>query len=187
MATNCATAGFLFGSGDLAAQYLARKMSLAGTSKHDDFDYKRALRLATYGVLVNGPLSCLWYGRFLDTAKFLALIGSRRAAWQITASKVVADEIMFAPVCATTFYLSVTAMEGRSAGECVEQLRAEFVPTMLTDFCFWPWIQAINFALIPPQFRILYISCGSLAWNSVLSFLQHHSSHNLLQWLGNEV
>lgn len=35
----------------------------------------------------------------------------------------------------------------------------------------WPAVQAVNFTVVPQQFRVLTVQIISLAWNTYLSFM----------------
>ena len=86
--TNTATSVGLFAAGDLLQQKLIEK--------RETVDWPRTGRMTAMGILI-GPLNHYWY-RFLD------------ARWpgkmhRIVITKVLVDELVYAPVGTTIFYL----------------------------------------------------------------------------------
>lgn len=61
-------------------------------------------------------------------------------------------------------------MEG--ADDPFAELKAKFVPTFERACYFWIPVQAVNFCLIPPQFRIVYIGTCSLMWANILCWIK---------------
>ena len=41
------------------------------------------------------------------------------------------------------------------------------------DWMLWPAAQAINFRLLSPRYRVVYVASVTCVWNSFLSFMKH--------------
>jgi hypothetical protein len=41
------------------------------------------------------------------------------------------------------------------------------------DLCVWPAAQAVNFYVVPGQYRVAYVSFVALLWNIFLSYISH--------------
>ena len=47
------------------------------------------------------------------------------------------------------------------------------------DWALWPAAQALNFSVIPAQFRVLYVCGVTLCWNTFLSYYKHKVSDDI--------
>ncbi|CAI7611619.1 unnamed protein product [Penicillium bialowiezense] len=145
----------LFGSGDALAQQAVDRRGLA---KHD---FARTGRMALYGGAVFGPVATKWFG-ILQRHVVLGSVATT------TAARVAADQIVFAPVQLTCFLSSMALMEGTDP---VEKWKHAFVPAYKANLAVWPFVQAVNFAFVPLELRILFVNVISLGWNCFLSMM----------------
>ena len=58
-------------------------------------------------------------------------------------------------------------------------------PFQLFDFQFdwviWPPTQFINFALVPSQYRVLYVNSVTVLWDIFLSYMKHYDELETIQ------
>lgn len=64
-------------------------------------------------------------------------------------------------------------MEGKQFREITEEFRAKFIYVFAADCLIWVPMQSLNFYFVPPQQRILFISCVFVVWNTILSYFKH--------------
>ena len=91
-----------------------------------------------------------------------------------------------APLGLTMFVGSMGLMEGKSGGELSEKFQhmfwrtslspsipyhADMIAAMVANWKVWPIIQAVNFSVIPFQYRLPFQSTCSIGWNLFLSLL----------------
>lgn len=84
------------------------------------------------------------------------------------ASKVAADQLINSPIGTMTFFAWTQSLRGtpdRIPAEVSEKL----VPTTLAGWRLWPAAQAVNFFLIPIQYRIIFINIVAVGWTCMLS------------------
>ena len=89
------------------------------------------------------------------------------------AKKVVFDQIVLGTFTDSTFLYGISIMEGNTPIIAWSNLQNKFIQVYLCDLILWPPAQMINFTLVPPRFRVLYVSVINLAWNTILSHFQH--------------
>ncbi|GAV01022.1 hypothetical protein RvY_11798 [Ramazzottius varieornatus] len=159
--TNISIAGTLFGVGDAIQQNIEIRVKKEKSS----YDWPRTARMATTGMFVMGPLSHHWF-RALD----------RR--WPKTdghtiAKKVATDQLVSGPPFQFAFFWSMGTLEGKSWKEVCEEYRSKFLTVFLADCALWVPMQCINFRFVSPKFRILFISCTFVVWNTFLSYFKH--------------
>lgn len=57
--------------------------------------------------------------------------------------------------------------------EAQDKINAELINTMKASASLWWPVNALNFALVPGQFRAIWTSAWSVAWSTYLSLVQH--------------
>lgn len=133
------------------------------------YDWLRTARLCAYSALLGTPIAHWWFAA-LDSGALLPAAARASAAATVVA-KTLLDQVVMAPIGLSLFFTSVAAMEGKSPGEAVESARARIRPALAANFLLWPAAQAVNFALVPPRQRILYVNVIAVFWCAVLSHL----------------
>ncbi|KZT24302.1 hypothetical protein NEOLEDRAFT_1094514 [Neolentinus lepideus HHB14362 ss-1] len=154
MIAQCGTAAVLFGAGDVLAQQAIEK-------KGKDHDWIRTARLSFYGGALFGPVITKWY-QFLNKLQFAT--PTRGIIY-----KVWLDQAVLSPVIVAYFFGSMTLLEGKPLSDAGERLSTAYVPTLIRNWGVFVPAQAINFAVIPPHMRFVFVSVVSLFWNTYLS------------------
>ncbi|KAF5343326.1 hypothetical protein D9758_014195 [Tetrapyrgos nigripes] len=98
MFTQCATAGFLFGAGDVIAQQGVEKRGW-------DHDFARTARLTFYGGCFFGPAITKWF-QFLNRIKFAS--PTRAIIY-----RVWLDQAVLTPAAVAFFFSSMSVLEGK--------------------------------------------------------------------------
>ncbi|KAF8231464.1 hypothetical protein L208DRAFT_1452480 [Tricholoma matsutake] len=149
----CTTAAVLFGAGDVIAQ-----QGIEGRGKQHDF--MRTARLSFYGGTMFGPCITTWY-RFLNGIKFAS--PTRAVVY-----RVWLDQTTFSPFVLVLFFGSMSVLEGK-AHEAMTRIKSAYVPTLILNWSVFAPTQIINFALVPPHLRFVFVGVVSLCWNTYLS------------------
>ncbi|KAE8269381.1 hypothetical protein A4X09_0g2946 [Tilletia walkeri] len=152
----CASAAFLFASGDVIAQQVIEKRG----SKHDIL---RTSRLAIYGGVIFSPILIQWF-KALEKIKFQS-----RAA--TIATKVAADQFIAAPNVVALFFASTTLMAGGSFDDVKQKLRESWWSTVKMNWAVWIPVQSVNMAFVPVDQRLLFVNVVALFWNTFLSVI----------------
>ncbi|KAM7206734.1 Mpv17 / PMP22 family domain containing protein [Rhypophila sp. PSN 637] len=154
--TQAVTTAVLFGVGDVAAQQLVEKK---GPKSHD---LLRTGRMVLYGGAVFGPAATTWF-RILQ--KRVNFPGSPN---KTMLARVALDQGVFAPTFIGIFLSSMAVLEGSSPREKLDKSYRE---CLTTNYMIWPFVQMVNFKLVPLEHRVLFVNVISLGWNCYLSFL----------------
>ncbi|KAK3329494.1 hypothetical protein B0H66DRAFT_27380 [Apodospora peruviana] len=158
--TQAVTTAILFGVGDVAAQQLVEKK---GVDKHE---LARTGRMALYGGTVFGPAATLWF-------RFLQRNVNFKSANATTVARVACDQGLFAPVAIGVFLSSMAVLEGSSPQQKLERSYGE---ALKTNYMIWPFVQLVNFKLVPLDHRVLFVNVISIGWNCYLSYLNSAGS-----------
>lgn len=86
-------------------------------------------------------------------------------------SKVALDQVLMAPCMTSVFFAAMAALEGSERSEVVQLVKRKLKPTLLANWTVWPIAHVINFALVPPAQRILYINVVNVSMGLVASSL----------------
>ncbi|WQF87511.1 hypothetical protein CDEST_12525 [Colletotrichum destructivum] len=153
--TQSITTAVLFATGDITAQQLVDKR---GLEKHD---FARTGRMALYGGVIFGPIATNWF-KFLQHNVVLKNKNAEILA------RVAVDQGVFAPVMISVFLSSMATLEGSSVQE---KLDKNYKTALTSNYMLWPFVQMVNFKLVPLHHRLLFVNVISIGWNSYLSFL----------------
>jgi protein Mpv17 len=83
-------------------------------------------------------------------------------------ARVAADQTIFAGTNLFVFLSSMAIMEGSSPQH---KLESTYATALQKNWMVWPFIQIVNFKLVPLHHRVLVVNVISLGWNCYLSFL----------------
>ncbi|KAI4378351.1 hypothetical protein MLD38_015842 [Melastoma candidum] len=164
------TAGSLALTGDTIAQVqarLRRRKESALRSDEDirhaifsDHDWLRALRMSSYGFLLYGPGSYLWY-QYLDRTLPDPTVPNFLL-------KVLLNQIVLGPSVIAVVFAWNNLWLGKLS-ELPRKYQKDALPTLLYGFRFWIPVSALNFWVVPLQARVAFMSMGSIFWNFCLS------------------
>ncbi|EDW94863.1 mpv17-like protein isoform X1 [Drosophila yakuba] len=162
--TNSAIYGSLYVGAEYSQQF-ASKRWLSTASEREDIDYATIGRYAVMGTAVYAPTLYLWY-KWLDRA----FPGTTKV---IIVKKLVLDQFVLTPYLLTVFYAGMSIMEGSE--DIFLELREKFVPTFMRSCIFWLPAQALNFSLVAPRFRVIYMGICGLIWVNILCWTKRQS------------
>ena len=112
-------------------------------------------------VVIFGPAAATWF-------KFLQNRVNLRSANATILARVACDQGIFAPVFIGVFLSSMAVLEG---GSPKEKLEKNYSTALSTNYLLWPFVQLVNFKLVPLHHRLLFVNVISIGWNSYLSYL----------------
>ncbi|KAK4538420.1 hypothetical protein CDCA_CDCA17G4445 [Cyanidium caldarium] len=150
------TSFFGFTVGDLVAQMPAL---LDGKP----WDAARTARMASFGLLLHGPIGHYWYN-MLDRTVMPHASKSTTAV----VGKMAIDQLLWAPVFTSMFFSYMEAAEGHPE-RAPDVVREKLWPTLKVNWTVWPLAHLINFRFVPSSQRILYINTVQVGYNAFLS------------------
>lgn len=121
-------------------------------------DWRRAALLAAYGLVWSGPTNHFWQG------KLERVFPNQKDALR-PAKKTLLDQMTFGPVQNVLFLTYLSAVVDRApAGVTLDRLRVAVPAAQVRGWKFWPAVQLLNQAFVPPQFRVLWINGFAFIW-----------------------
>jgi len=112
-------------------------------------------------LVVTPPLH--YYFKYLD--RFLP--GNSLST---TIKKLAIDQLIAAPLNIGILMGATNFLQNQSIHSVKSKLDSDFLPTLKANYMIWPAVNFINFKVIPPPQRILYVSFIGFFWNIFLSF-----------------
>ncbi|XP_052003667.1 mpv17-like protein [Xyrauchen texanus] len=91
--------------------------------------------------------------------------------------KVFLDQLIAAPTTISAFYIGLSTLEG--ADDPLEDWRNKFWTSYKTGVVYWSTMQAVNFSLVPPVARTVYVGGVSLAWTVFLCHFRQQRINTL--------
>ncbi len=166
--SNCLALGGMYAGAELSQQAVnhifKQKTSAVRRKRPLQIDYSSMQRLAVVGSCVYGPLFRAWYF-WLDRA-------FPGTATSIIVQKVCLDQFVLGPPSLALFFVTTSWLEGKTH-DVTAECRRKFWPTYFLDCLFWVPVQAVNFWLVPPTFRVLFLGVAGFVWLNVLCIIKN--------------
>lgn len=118
-----------------------------------------------------GPALTKWYG-ILEK-----YIGSESKTSAL--KKVAADQLIFAPNFLLIFIVSINTLQMKPWKETKENLIKNYPDILKTNYKIWPFVQMINFYLMPLNYQVVFAQIVALFWNTYLSFKTQQGSKQI--------
>jgi len=184
--TKMITAAIIMGLADFVEQYIEIKLipysqddeSSASDdikvrlyySAMDDIDWKRVIRFALFGFLLQAPWTHFFFAKldelFPPTPNPFSIV---------TLKKVLIDQLIGSPIFTLLIFIFLGVLEGKSFGTIKNQINNIYGETMIVNWLvFFPAV-SINFAFVPPQLRTLFLNVVFFFWSIYLSFKVNRS------------
>lgn len=167
------------GTGDFLAQTVIEKQKLS------QLDYARTLRFFAIGfcvavsssfhfisieikmmcffLLQKGPGLRKWYGTLDAKCTATSKLGR-------TAQKVFIDQIVFAPIFLACLLSMIGYSQHQDVGKVKEKLQNDYPDILIANYSVWPWVQIINFSIIPLNYQVLWTQTFAVFWNIYFSW-----------------
>ncbi|CAG0895089.1 unnamed protein product [Darwinula stevensoni] len=162
--SNCLTYGTLFVGAEFSQQAVNKHFAKA-RNEVLEYDFAGIGRCAVLGSSILPSLLFMWY-KWLDRT----FVG---AAAKTVVLKVLLDQCLMTPTSISVFYIGMSTLEFKS--DILAEWKQKIGPTYLTSWFFWIPAQAINFALLPPPARVVYVASASFIWINILCWFKRQS------------
>ncbi|XP_072549878.1 mpv17-like protein [Salminus brasiliensis] len=149
--TNVTLYGCLFAGGDLVHQCMAHS---------DHIDWRHTRNVAMVALSFHGNFNYFWL-RALERRFPGRSLG-------MVLRKLVLDQSFASPLATSVFYTGVSFLEGKE--DIFQDWREKFFNTYKTGLMYWPFMQFLNFVLMPLYLRTAFMGCSAFLWATFLCF-----------------
>ena len=152
--------------------------ALAQTIVGNTYDPRRTLVFAAIGVFYFAPLLHLWY-KMLNTLEKSGVSSGRFTRRQVIFLQLLMNQSIGAMCANGGFFYAYAAFDrwlpgGGNAPILETASRAfhrKFWRIMKANWVVWPLPSLVNLALVPLDYRVLFMNCFAVVWKCVLSLL----------------
>ncbi|KAJ8251176.1 hypothetical protein GJAV_G00218130 [Gymnothorax javanicus] len=165
--TNVTLYGCLFAGGDFTYQCIAQREEI-------DWNHTRNVAVVAFGF--HGNFNYFWL-RGLEHR-----FPGRTASMVL--KKLLLDQTIASPLATSVFYTGVSFLGSKE--DILADWRDKFFNTYKTGLMYWPFMQLLNFVLIPLHLRTAFMGCSAFLWATFLCFSQESgdgTAATALAWL----
>ncbi|KAL5572653.1 hypothetical protein UlMin_022250 [Ulmus minor] len=183
--TQVISSGFLWGVGDIAAQYVThntarKRLQISDADVDFKINWKRVAITSSFGFGFVGPVGHFWY-EGLD--KFLRLkLLQQPKSLRFVATKVAMDGIIFGPLDLFVFFTYMGFSMGKNVQQVKEDVKRDFLPALVLEGGVWPIVQVVNFRYVPVRYQLLYVNIFCLMDSAFLSWVEQQKDAAWKQW-----
>jgi len=168
---NCFTASVLGLLGDLMCQKFVEQRT--------EINWQRCGSFVFFCCYYQGLVDYYVYKWYADTLAKYALSSLQSGVIMSMVDNFIHVPLVYTPA----FYVTVGLLQGDGLLSCKEKIRTELWPTVYACWFVWIPLQAVNFGLVPPQYRVGFVNIGCLFWNVVLDALSQGEERRAIRTL----
>ncbi|XP_017555779.1 mpv17-like protein [Pygocentrus nattereri] len=132
-------------------------------------DWAQTARVALVGLCFHSNFNYHWL-RALE--RMFPGGGTKRIS-----VKVFLDQLIAAPVTISAFYIGLSTLERQQ--DPFEDWKKKFWTSYKTGIVYWSTMQAVNFSLVPPVARTVFVGGISLGWTVFLCHFRQQSNESV--------
>ncbi|KAK6326815.1 hypothetical protein J4Q44_G00024600 [Coregonus suidteri] len=121
-------------------------------------DWSQTARVALVGFCFHANFNYHW---LKGLERMLPGGGAKRVS-----GKVVLDQLVAAPATISAFFIGLSVLENKE--DPLENWREKFWTSYKTGVVYWSTMQALNFSLVPPVARTVFVGGITLVWTVFL-------------------
>jgi protein Mpv17 len=109
------------------------------------YDINRTKTFFIMGAFFIAPILHVSYSKILPS-----LVPEVSATGAL--KKLALDQLVAAPLIIAFFYPAINIVEGKPLSSALADLKAKYIPSMITNYYIWPAANLINFMFVPIQY-----------------------------------
>lgn len=104
-----------------------------------------------------------WYGTLDARVTATSRLGR-------TAQKVFIDQVVFAPFFLACLLSLIGFSQHQDINKVKEKMRNDYTDILVANYSVWPWVQIINFSIVPLNYQVLLTQTVAVFWNIYFSW-----------------
>jgi len=171
--------GTIMGLADMSTQILIERKQIAkatlptpdvvASNSHrneqdfDSYNVVRTLEWFCMGLVLHGPYFFVGFS-----------IINRTFAVKSWAKKTAAAQFFLFPPYLVALFGTFGVLEQNP--DITAKIKSRVPEAFLSGCIYWPFVNSINFKLVPNSMRVPYLALSAGIWNSYLSYTNHHET-----------
>jgi len=143
---------------------------VADDATRPPLDWHRTRIQTLYAALLWGPAGHWWYEWLDRLALSLAPAGEGTAPF--VGVKLTLEIILLHPVALSAFFVCVGLMSNERIRDIVDQLRSDFLPSLMLEYLMWIPCDLAMFSFIPARHQLLMVNTICLVESVMLSYIK---------------
>jgi len=161
--TNCVTGAALAFFGDVVCQKVVERQ--------DQFSWRRALSVSTFGFFYNGGVCFLVYPLYRRMLpKYFLRTSKLEGVGSTCIDNFIHTPFFYIP----SFFVATGILQGQSFDDCMNTCRLGWTSSVLATWVMWLPLQYLNFSVVPPHLRVLVLNCGCFIYNIEIDFITEY-------------
>ncbi len=113
----------------------------------------------------------------LDVSRFMWLSHNFNYSSRLLslATKIVVNQICFAPTFNTYFFGAQAVLSGCSPSAVIDRIIATVPTSLINSVRFWPIVTAFSFTYVPIEYRSLFGGVIAIGWQTYLAMLNRRA------------
>lgn len=125
----------------MSINFIIIEFTKEGVEKKD-YNFNRTKTFFVMGTFYVAPILHVSYSKILP-----ALVPEVSPVGAV--KKLALDQLIAAPLIILFFYPAINLVEGKPLSSAISDLKAKYVPTMITNYYIWPAANLVNFMFVP--------------------------------------
>ena len=165
-ATAIVSSGVMVTAADCVAQIAVEKRTFK------TLDLRRLFSVSVFACIYIGGGQYQIYRQVFDRLLTASRFGRAAPLLKAGMDNFIVTPFVYLPV----FFYSTSVLRGFGWETGAQRLADERWDTAKAAWTLWVPAQVVNFALVPNQFRVPFMSCISFGWNTILAVKSNQSS-----------
>ena len=99
---------------------------------------------------------------------------TKTPAYMMASKKLLFDQLCFAPVCTSGFFILLNVLELKGVAKGVQDVQEKLWTSMKVNWMLWVPANFLNFSMVPIPYQVLMANFVSIIYNTFLSYIHNH-------------
>ncbi|KAJ2953822.1 hypothetical protein O0L34_g1450 [Tuta absoluta] len=128
-----------------------------------DANWPRAARFSLFGAFFVSPVIYTWMKYTQPLFPGLSMVTCLKRS--------LFEQVTYGPFALSYFLFGMSLLKLNGINKSVEEVKEKFWPAYKVGFGYWMTAQTINYGLVPPKNRVVFLSAASFIWTVYMAHI----------------